>query len=206
MKKVIFPLLAFCSLILFCNVSIAAVDLPPVKNKLGNGYTCSEYLIYQDNDGTYRYIAFGSSDGNVEINITVDTVNNVTTFESVDNEPFRYSRYSYDSTTNSWKHSTTPQNDDSDGIYVMANDFIESFTILESTSNVYDSNGTLFFPNPPEAQLYQMIQKVITEEMGTQQKTLVGTMKILMVCGVGLMSLLIGLVLFGKVLRPYLQR
>lgn len=75
--------------------------------------------------------------------------------------------------------------------------------LLYSDVNVYNTDGTIFFQVAPPTEGTPTVEGTITEEMKKFQTTLVGTMRILMVCGVGLIALLIGLNLFGKVFRIF---
>lgn len=66
-----------------------------------------------------------------------------------------------------------------------------------STTNLYYEDGSLFF------QLTPNLEETIAEGVQTMGRQVVGTMRILVVCGVGLIALLAGLGLFGKVFRIF---
>lgn len=66
--------------------------------------------------------------------------------------------------------------------------------LLSSSFSWYDDNGEQFFPVP----LWAEVEQVTQGEMVALTTETVGTMKVLVVCGVGLMALLVGLSLFGK--------
>lgn len=72
-------------------------------------------------------------------------------------------------------------------------------TILESNVDIYEYDGSsftdvvVFRPTPP-------LLEVVAESMENFQVTTVGAMKILLLCGVGLIASLVGLKVFGRVL------
>lgn len=70
----------------------------------------------------------------------------------------------------------------------------EEIDMIYSTLSFYKEDGTLFFPLP----LWAEVEKVTQGEMMTTLAETLGTMKILMVCGVGCLALLVVLSLFGK--------
>lgn len=70
----------------------------------------------------------------------------------------------------------------------------ETATILSSNLVVYDENGEVFFRNP----LWMVTGQVVQGEMKNLTTETAGTMKVLVLCGVGLMALLVVLSLFGK--------
>lgn len=78
--------------------------------------------------------------------------------------------------------------------------YTDDVVIVGSTFDFYDESGNLFFPLP----LWVTVEQVTQGEMMGVTNQLNQTMLILALCGVGCLALLIGLVLFGKVLRPYL--
>lgn len=77
-------------------------------------------------------------------------------------------------------------------------------TILYSSTDVINaSDGTVFFQVPPKMEeLYQTIQKVTEQGLETEL-TLAGTIRILVLCGVGLIALLMALNLFGKLFNRF---
>lgn len=66
--------------------------------------------------------------------------------------------------------------------------------IMESNVNIYDWNGDLVFPQTPALEV-----PTVLEALMNLQTTVFGTMKILVLCGVGLIVSLLGLKLFGRV-------
>lgn len=66
--------------------------------------------------------------------------------------------------------------------------------LISSTYDWYTEEGDRFFPVP----LWEEVQTVTQGEMGTLTSETAGTMKTLVVCGVGLMACLMALSLFGK--------
>lgn len=70
----------------------------------------------------------------------------------------------------------------------------ETATILSSNLIVYDENGDVFFRNP----LWMVMGQVVQGEMKNLTAETGGTMKVLTLCGVGLIALLVVLSLFGK--------
>lgn len=67
-------------------------------------------------------------------------------------------------------------------------------SISTSDLDVYNTDGTLFFRNP----LWMVVEKVTQGEMTNLLTETGGTMKTLLVCGVGCLALLVVLSLFGK--------
>lgn len=70
----------------------------------------------------------------------------------------------------------------------------EEIDMIYSTLSFYKEDGTLFFPLP----LWAEVEKVTQGEMMTALAETLGTMKTLMVCGVGCLALLVVLSLYGK--------
>lgn len=75
----------------------------------------------------------------------------------------------------------------------------------------YDFNGSnkfeVLFPKTlvVESTLAEVTQALITEEVPVAQSQVLGTMNILLLCGVGCLAFLTGLVLFGKLFRQFLH-
>lgn len=80
-----------------------------------------------------------------------------------------------------------------------------TYSYVSSTVDILNQDGTIFFP-PPPTELYQIIQGVTNQTLPQTQTTVVGTMRILVLCGVGCLALLMVFPLFGKVLKRYLPR
>lgn len=81
----------------------------------------------------------------------------------------------------------------------------ENGFIVYSFSDVYNVDGTVFFPLPPLT-LAEEVSMVVRQEM-TQMTTQVGgVMTTITLCGVGLMALLMVFVLFGKPFRQFHQK
>ena len=77
---------------------------------------------------------------------------------------------------------------------------IQCKTILYSTDDVCDKDGNVVFPlTPPLKEVTEMALANFQTKTG-------GVMKILVVCGVGLIALLVGLNLFGKVFAIFQVR
>lgn len=72
--------------------------------------------------------------------------------------------------------------------------FEDGMTVYQSTFDWYDESGNRFFPVP----LWEQVGMVTQGEMGNLTAETAGTMKVLVVCGVGLMACLVVLSLFGK--------
>lgn len=72
--------------------------------------------------------------------------------------------------------------------------YTSDVTILSSSFDFYDESGNLFFPLPLWVEMGQMTEG----EMGALTTETAGTMRVLAVCGVGLIALLAVLSLFGK--------
>ena len=78
---------------------------------------------------------------------------------------------------------------------------VQPSNLVYSTVDVYNEDGSVFFT--PSAVMAQPLEEIMRTEMPKFQETTVGTMMILVVCGVGLIALLVVLNLFGKVSRIF---
>lgn len=76
----------------------------------------------------------------------------------------------------------------------------EKSYVLGSSLDIYNDDGTLFFEQTP---VVVPLEEIMKTEMPKFQETTVGTMKVLVLCGVGLIALLVVLNLFGKVFRIF---
>ena len=70
----------------------------------------------------------------------------------------------------------------------------DTLNFVYSTVDIYDTTGNRFFPLP----LWEMMGQVTQGEMTGLQTETAGTMRILVLCGVGCLALLVVLSLFGK--------
>lgn len=70
----------------------------------------------------------------------------------------------------------------------------DEIDMVYSTLSFYKEDGTLFFPLP----LWEEMEQVTQGEMMGLTTEVVGTMKVLALCGVGCLALLVVLKLFGK--------
>lgn len=199
-------------LFIFSPHSYASSSHPPVDGLVGD----MAYFIILDPDGRYVFYKFDfSAESTYEAtegiifrfnnlgeakdsSIYVARADGIPTSERI-----RTWWYHWDTDREQWVFGNGNSN-------ITSADYLATSrvsTFITSNVNVYDySTGDLVFHLPPEMTLPEVIQAVTTEEIQKQSPTLVGTMKILTVCGVGLMSLLIGLALFGKLFRTFLAR
>ena len=77
-----------------------------------------------------------------------------------------------------------------------------SSTIYYSSFTLYNADGTLFFPQP----LWTEVGQVAQGEMPTFLTILGQNLTPILLCGIGLLALVIGLYLLLRVLRTYLKR
>ena len=77
-----------------------------------------------------------------------------------------------------------------------------SHDLTKSSGEVAFEGDPVFYPAP----LWEKVLKVVERETETGLPGMLGTMKILVACGVGLMALLVGLKLFGKRSLLFLKR
>lgn len=107
-----------------------------------------------------------------------------------------YYRYTLNAETGEWKVNDPSYS--SSGIGLSKTYVVDSnFDIYDKSGNVaFEGGGDFFTPPPPLAEL---VLEVTEEELVTVAiPEMVGAMKVLVPCGVGLMALLVGLSLFGK--------
>lgn len=81
-----------------------------------------------------------------------------------------------------------------------------SCSVVYSTFDILNQDGSVFF-QAPKLTLAEVVQGATKEALPHRlQDPTVGTMRVLVLCGVGLIALLMGLNLFGKVLPRFLNR
>lgn len=217
MKKVfsmLFFAVLFCFMVIptsYASVEFADVSELPVFDSDHSDYKdypYTHYVIHKTFGSQYNanIIFFGSEQPflvNSYIDSHQDAYSAITyTVEDSDSEVHMY-QYNLISSGKWVIASSTPQvfQDGYTTRKQVAKLYYSTFNIRQS-----ESSDEVFFSPPTELELYQIIQEVTKEAITKEKLTLDGTMKILTVCGIGLIALLIGLVLFGKVLRPYLPR
>lgn len=204
MKKLFYVMLAtfFVCLSLVSSASASTTVQTIVNEKqIENLPTFSgqhvKYLIGDFNNGTgTRLFAFYSSEP-----FEVDSYVNGNTIYCTFSENVTQTLYSWSASSNQWSPNATETKPANAMLTIggmFANVRYSSFDIRSG----FDSEE-IFFQGAPTEELYQMTLRVMTEELQNQSLTLVGTMRILTVCGVGLIALLIGLNLFGKVFRIF---
>ena len=83
-------------------------------------------------------------------------------------------------------------------------------SFLWTSHDIYDADGVLKLEGDPNFMVAPPLQTILLKVMGEQLKATVpeihGTMRILVVCGVGCLALLVGLKLFGKRSLLFLRR
>ena len=185
MKKIILSVsLALLIIVSTCICAFAdTVDFP--EPTLDPPYTDS-YIIYLREDFSYNYyvcVLYNSDDWTVEVD------KNTNYLVWTKNRDTAYIKYSKSIKTTEWSGSWgTFSQDNSVGSITFGN----SKTIYKSNKDIYDTENKLFFQGLP---LEKVIMKTLTEKMIPM---MVGTLKILVPCGVGCLALLIVLGIFGK--------
>ena len=143
-----------------------------------------DYLVYtvvKVGDDTWLYMV------NDEVTATFNFQTKTLKYTLPANSTKTVQRYVMRSGDDSWVYSSLGT--------LTADTFDDTFQFIFTTEDIYDvSTGEVFFPEPLWLQVQGATQGGMTE---LTQKT-VGTMKLLVLCGVGLLASLVVLRLFGK--------
>ena len=196
MKKV-FSIFAVLAVILSLFTFNASADI-----SLPSDLPYDDYFVYQDTAGRCFLYCWEDLGCSVEYNPTYDTSSACI-------------RISYvckmvscvRSTDGTWGNYNVVYDYEDDGSFNTRKNFITQLsrncTFLTTTKDIIywssdpELNGTVFFK--PPLPMYQVILEKSGEALNQEKQTLGGTMKILTVCGVGLIALLVALPLFLKV-------
>lgn len=122
--------------------------------------------------------------------------------------------YSLSNSSWSYEGSLTPTGNNSKVFY--NGQYMGNITVVSSTENIYSHDGRStfeygegddYFFEVPRPTLAELVLGVIKGAIPIRLQTpVVGTMRVLLLCGVGLIALLVGLKLFGKVLPQFLHK
>lgn len=193
MKRFFYITMAFMLCFLsFIPVSYAELpsNLPPLEMT-----SDIDYRVYYKY-GEYNYIIDFQSNGSFDLDAVYDG-DEIVTFSVSNNEyAVYYILRTYSFNTKRWDTNGTIQ------LYPEQPKRLAIDSLLDSTITIYNEDGTIFF-QPPPTKPHQILAEVTKEEMVKAQSNLVGTMRTLALCGVGLIALLMVLPLFGKVFRIF---
>lgn len=170
--------------VLAMNCTAFAVEITP-PNMSPPSY--DSYIVFQYSTVGYKCIVYNSDDWTPYVD------KNTNELCWIKNRELAYVRYyadiyNYSGTGSNGGWGTLQQYD-----YMS-----DSFTnVLKSNKDIYDSENVLFFQALP---LQEVIQSNLQSRL---QPKVVGEMRILALCGVGLIALLVGLNLFGKVFKIF---
>lgn len=224
MKKRIFPILFFS--ILFCFVfsinSFARTymtmeTLPEIPTTLSDGSPVTGYFVMEyigTNQNSYSlYLVSDYQQTGGKPQLLSDEALNKTFIKLTNGEKFKIQTLSNSDYGFQIGEGWSPRDPVTTDSYVYFNNFslsnfakfntsnTDSYNVVHSTFDFVKNDGTVFFQQPP-TELYQIIHKVTEEGLETRL-TLAGTIRILVLCGVGLIALLMVLNLFGKVFNHY---
>lgn len=180
------------------------------SNSFASEYKSAAEEVFNSFDSTYKeYVVIKQDDGSsilFILNSSSFDFSSVPSSQLVQINPdyvrfqFLYPGYSYyvatyiyDTSTNKFKHNNNKVVNETTYSSVRHN----CVSVEDSTIDIYRVDGSLFF------QLTPTLAEVITQGVQTMALQVVGAMKILVVCGVGLIALLAVLGVFGKVFRIF---
>lgn len=204
MKNKIF-LLAFVFCLMFTSMAFAVEypsNLPPVPTEFsaqGTSFTTEDYFIFTNKDNnTFVVLLNNSSKAEGNFTNTINSSNNNIQVTHSSGNNFAYALIRYKD--GAW--GTTIQVSSGSASTEPTQKW--SSTFLYSTFDLKDENGEVFFTAPVKGEppLHQTIQKVTEEGLATELN-LAGTIRILVLCGVGLIASLMALNLFWKVFNHY---
>lgn len=193
--KILMFSLLFC--LMFCTVGFASSypsDLPPVPETFeidGITYPVQASVIVSDSQGYFLRLLYCSSEGKF-IN-DMEPNNDFVRIHHSSGNKFAYRGYRLSDGV--WNSVSSDPSTPQQGFYTTF------ATPVFSTFDLVDANGEVFF-SAPVMELYQTIQKVTEQGLATEL-TLAGTIRVLVLCGVGLIALLMVLNLFGRVFNLY---
>lgn len=181
--------LMFSTMAFAGSIATADPDMYPLPT-IPEGNPYSEYIIVELGGTTKLYYFY--DDESFTVNSTIDSaIRFVTNRTGITRHTFTFNK-----DTKTWGDSGSQTTTNKQNSF--------SFTYLYDCSvDILNSDGTVFFQAPlVNPELHQIIQRV-TEQGLKEKLTLAGTIRILLLCGVGLMALLVVLSLFGKVFNRY---
>ena len=197
MKKrfsIIFFSLLFC--LIFSSMAFADVTtatLPSSMYPLPDVPSSSSYVekvLTLNNKGNY-ILDYFYSNGDYDLDLVVNPTTGYMTVSVSNNDYAVYNVY-YAYIDGGWVQRQTSQ------MYADTPSHPTINVLFESTVDVYDESGNVFFSPIPLHQKIMAVAEPALAEMG-----LAGTIQILVLCGVGLMALLMVCVLFGKVFNRF---
>ena len=199
MKKkisILFFSILFCLVFSSVGFAVSVADTPeglyPLP-EISQEYTYSEHILYSKSNGDKFVTYFYSNEPfTIDSYVLDDYSTQVILGNVVRVQTFKY--------MGTYWGDQGSRDTDSRGM----EDFYTT-TIYNSTYNIRESQNSneIFFTAPPETEeLYQTIHRVTEQGLETRL-TLAGTIRILVLCGVGLIALLMVLNLFGKVFNHY---
>lgn len=170
--------------VLALNCTVFAVEITPPNL---NPPSYDSYIVFQYSSVGYKCIVYNADDWTPYVD------RNTNTLCWIKHRELAYVRYyadvyNYNGVGNNGGWGTLQQYD------YMSDSFSN---VLKSNKDIYDSENVLFFRALP---LEKVIQNNLQKNL---QPKVAGGMKILALCGVGLMALLVGLKVFGKVFKIF---
>lgn len=215
MRKILYFILAlFFCLVSFSSVSFAEETVPSYSDLIDkHGVPQATHISQVVSSGKYNLFLFYDYNNFIEYS-NAKFVTGINDSDSVyvnliqeDGTKSLYNvvRYRWDS-TNGWELKDDFKSIDNITIGTAVDGGLNNLTIISSDFDIIGKNNELLFPEAPTLELYQKIQELTNQEMTKTQMTVVGAMKVLVLCGVGLIALLVVLNLFGKVFRLFQVR
>lgn len=175
------------------NTEYAGVPDAPKQNS--SGTRKYEFLRFYWEDANGVLHAFGWGKG---AEVYYDSANDKLVTKDVAGNN-QYSHWTYSTTESAWKVL------DSDwGVYDDSKVFTEfsKCRMIYSNYDVYTETGESFFPYPPAVVLGQVMER----EVPGLSEVVVGAMKILALCGTGLLASLVALPTLSKVFSTFLRQ
>ena len=171
-----------------------------VMGKLSNWCSSKGYSVSSDWDyvycGPYYHDIFVFEPGSVSVSYSSGKL----LFSSTNQSS---SLYHGRKSNGSWSFYLLPSSPVSKGEQI-ASLTCTSSQMFESTVDIYNSNGDLFFQAPPVPELGEVVADLTAVQGETLVATTGGVMKTLTLCGVGCLALVVSLVVLKKVLFRFL--
>lgn len=209
MKKLLTVLsLAFVFICSCIPLSASAMFSPIVDGVVVNppsqeGYNYHWYFIFKDTSDTYHLHEF-VSDEDIEPKIQVrNQMDGFTMWNSTGSNHARYTYY-WDTTLANWKQNGNAYTGEAYTNITTGDLLADGFEIIVCDVDILDSSGNVFFlPSPYFPMTITAGEMVRAISMKSLWLTVVGNLGIVIPFGVGLLSLVIGLSLFGKLSKVF---
>ena len=186
MKKSFIILGLLLIILLSTTISCFASTYPPItKDNLSISFEYFYYTVYQDSRNGRTYVMIIASDNlNVLKNTTFTYSKSDSKFTINAPENIQYYHFRVNDTTGLWNRDTTESLSTKT---VDVSQYYHSF--VESTKDIYDNNGSIFFQGPPATTLAAVLEEAQTVK--TFQTMMSGIIPYLI-------ALVVGLVAFWK--------